>query len=305
MPSHFCGFPASFATPTNRASHRFEQTLSSVKHKLPSATPRISAICRTTAPPKTKVRLCQESSVIVLEAPTLDENKIISTAYGITHGESTVRMQFLPMEKSYFDGGPPWTRSALTAQVGFPLEALVSPVQIKKNNSINFGVNNLFAVVDPASPRFLSNLIEFRDDVVLVRTDGKPIHPTQIEALAEYLGDMRNKWLRKARNMKDGEEKEVAKQRCMDKLTPEAFHAFFKNYRRQQVRDGRTPGSVKAVSPVTITLGEVAPACGACYAKAEPGKHLLTCAKCKTRYYCGRACQKEDWKEHKKVCGMD
>ena len=29
---------------------------------------------------------------------------------------------------------------------------------------------------------------------------------------------------------------------------------------------------------------------------------MLKCAQCSTKLYCGRDCQKGDWKKHKKVC---
>ncbi|KAF4952093.1 hypothetical protein FSARC_12725 [Fusarium sarcochroum] len=43
-------------------------------------------------------------------------------------------------------------------------------------------------------------------------------------------------------------------------------------------------------------------ACNTCH-KAEPAVQLKRCAKCPTTQYCGRECQKADWKTHKKICG--
>ena len=44
-------------------------------------------------------------------------------------------------------------------------------------------------------------------------------------------------------------------------------------------------------------------ACGGCGAERQnDGEALLQCAKCKKREYCGKECQKEHWKLHKKVC---
>lgn len=92
-------------------------------------------------------------------------------------------------------------------------------------------------------------------------------------------------------------------QRLKAKLTPEGFHAFFVEHRLHKVRTGE-PGYEKTISPVLVTFGEVKPACGTCYAKADGGTQLMICAKCKARRYCGRECQKAEWKKHKKVCGM-
>jgi len=38
---------------------------------------------------------------------------------------------------------------------------------------------------------------------------------------------------------------------------------------------------------------------------AEAGKSLKGCAKCHSVKYCGRECQKADWKQHKKVCASN
>ena len=35
---------------------------------------------------------------------------------------------------------------------------------------------------------------------------------------------------------------------------------------------------------------------------ARPQTDLLKCKRCKSAFYCGRACQTKDWKEHKKTC---
>ncbi|KAI8339121.1 hypothetical protein BC941DRAFT_394560 [Chlamydoabsidia padenii] len=42
--------------------------------------------------------------------------------------------------------------------------------------------------------------------------------------------------------------------------------------------------------------------CGATHLKDSPGKALLCCGGCKSIYYCGRECQKSDFKNHKATC---
>ncbi|KAF2169169.1 hypothetical protein M409DRAFT_52450 [Zasmidium cellare ATCC 36951] len=232
-----------------------------------------------------------ESPVILVDAPRHDEVSITARKKGVTIGHGDLMLRTMAIEKSFFNNGPPLTASPLTAQLGFPLEAVASPM----NESIayNYPVNEMFASSNPESSEFLTDYTAFYGDVSLVRADGKAMSPLQIEALLTYINQTRKKWLTKTRHMKEGEAKEVERKKVKARLTPEAFHTFFENLRRQMLRAGNQAFK-NVVSPVSITLSEVAPACGACYAKAEPGKHLLTCAKSKTRYYCGRACQKED-----------
>ncbi|CAM1507505.1 Fc.00g071460.m01.CDS01 [Cosmosporella sp. VM-42] len=43
--------------------------------------------------------------------------------------------------------------------------------------------------------------------------------------------------------------------------------------------------------------------CHKCQKVESPEFSLKRCAKCNTTLYCGRDCQKADWKAHKKVCG--
>jgi hypothetical protein len=42
--------------------------------------------------------------------------------------------------------------------------------------------------------------------------------------------------------------------------------------------------------------------CECCQKKGTDVK-LNACSRCMTAYYCSVACQKQDWKQHKKTCG--
>ena len=47
-------------------------------------------------------------------------------------------------------------------------------------------------------------------------------------------------------------------------------------------------------------------ACVGCGAKTgEDGGELKRCTGCKKTMYCGKKCQKKDWKEHKLICKSD
>ena len=44
--------------------------------------------------------------------------------------------------------------------------------------------------------------------------------------------------------------------------------------------------------------------CEECRAVLDP-KKVLRCTKCKACFYCSAACQKRNWKVHKRVCTTD
>jgi hypothetical protein len=42
--------------------------------------------------------------------------------------------------------------------------------------------------------------------------------------------------------------------------------------------------------------------CACCQKQATVTVKLSACSRCKKTYYCSAACQKQDWKQHKKTC---
>jgi hypothetical protein len=42
--------------------------------------------------------------------------------------------------------------------------------------------------------------------------------------------------------------------------------------------------------------------CACCQKQGAAGVKLLACSRCMKTYYCSAACQKHDWKQHKKTC---
>ncbi|QRV91842.1 MYND Zn-finger protein [Ceratobasidium sp. AG-Ba] len=71
-----------------------------------------------------------------------------------------------------------------------------------------------------------------------------------------------------------------------------------------------TSGSVGPKNVISGRIGETGPkwefkprtdtACWVCYGAGKP--NLMTCSGCKKAKYCSSACQKQDWKNHKKIC---
>ena len=45
--------------------------------------------------------------------------------------------------------------------------------------------------------------------------------------------------------------------------------------------------------------------CGFCSKREESAKQFQKCNRCKIVYYCGKSCQKSDWKIHKKNCKQE
>ncbi|RDB18193.1 putative protein MSS51, mitochondrial [Hypsizygus marmoreus] len=56
---------------------------------------------------------------------------------------------------------------------------------------------------------------------------------------------------------------------------------------------------LQRIPPVTAVIGQ---ACYACFKGEGAGVTLQKCTKCRSVRYCGPACQKADWKQHKGIC---
>jgi hypothetical protein len=63
---------------------------------------------------------------------------------------------------------------------------------------------------------------------------------------------------------------------------------------------GQTPDNIKMEGKLT----KYTASCGTCQNKGAE-VNLSTCARCGKAYYCSAACQKQDWKQHKKTCSAD
>jgi hypothetical protein len=64
--------------------------------------------------------------------------------------------------------------------------------------------------------------------------------------------------------------------------------------------DEKTTGEVRASPPPAAALpAEMPSACGLCNKGEGP---LRACSRCKAIMYCSQACQRADWRRHKRVC---
>jgi ankyrin repeat protein len=53
---------------------------------------------------------------------------------------------------------------------------------------------------------------------------------------------------------------------------------------------------------VAETLVRYTSQCARCQKKATATVKLPACSQCRKTYYCSTACQKQNWKQHKKTC---
>lgn len=136
----------------------------------------------------------------------------------------------------------------------------------------------------------------------MVRQDGKALELEHLEALHEYAHSL---GLRNFAQAADGsKEKTTLKQQITQRLKPEAFHAWFLEWKRQQIAENSQKYQ-NLESPVQVTFGAgvaIAAACVSCGGVGE-GVRLMKCGKCQGAQYCGKECQKRDWAGHKGFCG--
>lgn len=146
-----------------------------------------------------------ESQVLLFcaSAPEREKVSVVATDEklgNLSVGEYHVHIRTCNLKKSVLETYPkPLQSSALTAQLGFPLQAV--PALTTEHSTTNWGIDNLFAVSDTESPNFFVNLITFWGDALIVRSDGKTMTPAQINALEYYVTGMREDWSFRIRHM--------------------------------------------------------------------------------------------------------
>ena len=73
--------------------------------------------------------------------------------------------------------------------------------------------------------------------------------------------------------------------------------------------DCNNPRQTQVTSASNVTLHQEATAASACPSQPMTGKCVVcqkdstkSCSRCKQVFYCGKVCQRMDWKTHKKAC---
>jgi hypothetical protein len=162
----------------------------------------------------------------------------------------------------------------------------------------------LMVVLDPASPLYGFSLYPIHGPLLIVHCDSADLVKETISGcLLDYISYHLIYGMEVVMLLAEGEEKEVAKQKLALKLSREAFHAYFQEYRRIRIAAGKTLWR-GLESPVLLKFSNVAAACGSCGALTSPDGRLKECGKCRVTYFCSRECQAKDWRTHKKACGV-
>ncbi|SMY29443.1 unnamed protein product [Zymoseptoria tritici ST99CH_1A5] len=205
--------------------------------------------------------------------------------------------------------------SSVAAQLGVPLNLATFPVSDAADllsmgfTGFDFVAQVLLIDSNPESPNFgdvPSDLVS--GPFLVTHSDGLDLESDAILAvMIDYIDDHFTAYRERVLTIGEDheEEKKLAKQHITQKLSKEAFHAYFEERRRLAIAEGRP--FRKGKSPVLLTHSNVSPACGTCGALVSSASipapvKLSMCAKCKSRYYCSKECQVKDWSTHKKAC---
>ncbi|KXS97031.1 hypothetical protein AC578_2870 [Pseudocercospora eumusae] len=222
-----------------------------------------------------------------------------------------------------------WTTSEISRKVGFPLQ--LSQWQHRETSLPNPAIARALFFSTTQDENFGTCSEAWTGDVVAIRGDGKEVVEEHLFAylshaiypLLEALSPLRsllahetdtNAETRKALQKR----LEGLKEKALRKVSAPVFHAYFEQYRdyyasqmRQNEEDGvevTDSAWLGLPSPVQVTLGpdrHIPVPCSVC--DGTEGK-MMRCGPCKANgedvWYCGKECQREDWKGgHKDVCG--
>lgn len=196
-----------------------------------------------------------------------------------------------------------WMTPSVAEKLGFPIKVARWPFQDWRTvDNYNYFIHSLFIGVDPSETSFAKYTHEsWMGDALVVRTDGKDLSDQQIDGFLHYINDEFSVDALSILEMEEGEEKNEIKQKLATQyLNPAAFHAYFEEFRRKMIAEGRA--WKETISPVVMTLDTIDPACGKCFKTEAVNGKFLICDCCAKRFYCSEKCKKQDQKKHLGIC---
>ncbi|KAK4503563.1 hypothetical protein PRZ48_004478 [Zasmidium cellare] len=225
--------------------------------------------------------------------------------------DTSFRSNIIPVPgstASYENPDNVWLTPELPAKLGFPIKVTTWPFPYGRGGDLkkyNYFVHTLFTGADASKSSFAKFTREaYTGEALIVRTDGKDMSDQQLEVLLHFINDEFSVAAMQLLDMEEGKEKDKVKKGIAEKyLNPEALHAYWQEYRREMITNGRVWED--AISPVKVTLGEVKPACGRCFSRKAKEKQFLFCEGCEDRFYCSKVCSDRDEKRHSKICFME
>ncbi|CZT14031.1 uncharacterized protein RCC_00006 [Ramularia collo-cygni] len=189
----------------------------------------------------------------------------------------------------------------LTARIGIPLnfcvledpclqetilQALITRLDLEATPE-NGVLHHLSATTTSTSPMTM-HCESTKGIILLARVDGKPLH----------LGVANMIWLFVETFF--GMIRDVEERSKQTGLPPkQTYYELFERYMKPEefVKFWDTcAGSLEEARDVQC------PVCVACKACGNASGPFMRCGRCEIAKYCNQACQKEDWREHKKVC---
>lgn len=193
--------------------------------------------------------------------------------------------------------------SPITALLGVPLKVVACSAKNTQNGftGFNYAVQCLFISPEIGSPNFASMTRgPLSGPALIAHCDHVHFDSDRtFNVLVAYINDFFA--AHAISTLPEGREKEAVKHKVTMKMSKEAFHAHFEEFMRLETFRGKGKDWKGVKSPVLIRHPHVQSACGLC---GKTGGELSACGKCKVRFYCSRECQKEDWKVHKRACGI-
>lgn len=198
----------------------------------------------------------------------------------------------------------PWCEQPLsiTRLVGLPIRFIVFPMALASEGTRET-VSLLSIDCDPKSATFGDALQSCDLDTLLARAGNEDLYAFHVKALVVFVKTVLSDLVAFG-NLDDEDEIEAMRPKAelaAARATREEFEAFYKGYYAECVD---VDAKLKVLeSPYSATPFRLdMPRCVCGLHRGDDGASLSLCGRCQKVRYCSQACQKKDWKSHKKVC---